>query len=173
MIIRKAEMRDAAAIAKTYDELFALEAERGTTTNWVAGVYPTIGVPEEKIPRGEMFVLEEDGELCASLVLNQEQAKEYYLMPWKYPAEDKDVYAIHTLCIRPEKAGRGYGTALVSFAKDYARAQGAKAVRLDTWTHNEPAKALYTKNGFSIVGEMPCLHQGLIESTLVYLECGL
>lgn len=170
MLIRKAEIKDIEAIDRTYTELLTYEQEHGTTTNWELGVYPTAAVPMAKIPEGTMFVLEDDGEICASMVLNQEQAQEYYGIDWLYPAEDSEVYVIHTLTVPPSKAGRGYGSAMIDFGKEYARQHGAKVLRLDTWLHNEPAKALYRKNGFRISGHAECLHQGLIKSELVYLE---
>ena len=76
-MIRQAEEKDIPAIAETYTALLTWEKEHGGQSNWVLDVYPTAAVPGEKVPRGEMFVLEEDGEICASMVLNQEQLPEY------------------------------------------------------------------------------------------------
>ncbi len=169
-MIRPALEKDIPAIARTYDALLAFEKEHGTSTNWAEGVYPTIRVPEEKVPKGEMFVAEEDGVICASMVLNHEQAEEYRTIRWLYPAEDGKVLVIHTLCIPPAMAGRGYGSAMVRYALDAAAGRGCSVVRIDTWVHNEPAKALYRKLGFRIAGTASALHQGVIRSELCYLE---
>ncbi len=126
MIIRKAEIKDIPAIDDTYTELLTYEQQHGTTTNWALGVYPTAAVPQEKIPQGTMFVLEDEGKICASMVLNQEQAKEYFDIPWLYPAEAQAVYVIHTLTVPPSAKGRGYGSAMIDFAKDYARGQARR-----------------------------------------------
>lgn len=37
----------------------------GSNSNWKLDVYPTITVPRSKVPMGTMYVLEEDGEICA------------------------------------------------------------------------------------------------------------
>lgn len=107
------------------------------------------------------------------MVLNQDQALEYESIPWKYKATKDKVLVIHTLCIPPSKAGNGYGRAMVEFAKDYALKHGCKAIRLDTYAHNEPAKRLYQKLGFIISGYGTILLQGLIKEDQVYLECKL
>lgn len=172
-MIRKAETRDAAGIAQTYDELLIYEEINGSTSNWQRGVYPTIKVPENKIPTGTMFVLEEEGEICASMVLNQEQAEEYGSIDWKFPAGSGQVLVIHTLCIPPGKAGRGYGTQMVEYAKSFAKKKNCSVIRIDTYAHNEPAKRLYRKNGFCIAGYGEILLQGLIREKQVYLECKL
>ncbi len=64
-MIRKAVESDINAIADTYNELLTYEEKHGSNTNWKLGVYPTIKVPQEKIPTGTMYVLDEEGEICA------------------------------------------------------------------------------------------------------------
>lgn len=169
-MIRKAEYSDITSIANTYTELLRHEQKYGSNSNWKLGVYPTAAVPESKIPAGTMYVLEENNEICASMVLNHEQAAEYSEISWKYPAANEKVLVIHTLCIPPQKAGHGYGKQMVEFAKKYALDSGCDSIRLDTYAHNEPAKKLYLKNGFRIAGYGKILLQGLIDEEQVYLE---
>jgi len=169
-MIRKATCGDIEAIAKSYDELLAYEAAHGGASNWQPGVYPTADVPRAAVPLGTMYVLEEDGELCASMVLNQDQLPEYADIPWEYEAGSEAVLVIHTLCIPPSMARRGCGRKMVAFAKEKAREMGCAVVRIDTYAHNEPAKALYRKCGFRIAGYARLLFQGLIPEELVFLE---
>lgn len=169
-MIRKATENDIEAIGKTYESLLTYEAHNGGFSNWKSGVYPTVAVAEEKVPTGTMYVLEEEGNICASMILNNEQAPEYDAVEWNYPAPPKQVLVVHTLCIPPEMAGRGYGRQMVAYAKEYARANGYAVIRIDTYAYNEPAKALYLKNGFQIAGYGNSLLQGLIEEEQVYLE---
>lgn len=172
-MIRKAATADIAAIGETYDALLTQEKEHGGFSNWELGVYPTVKVAEEKVPRGEMYVLEEDGAICASMVLNGDQAEEYAAVSWQFEAAPECVLVIHTLCIPLQQAGRGYGTQMVAFAKAYAKAHGCTVIRIDTYAHNEPAKRLYQKNGFRIAGWGRIKLQGLIDEDQVYLECRL
>ena len=117
-----------------------------------------------------MYVLEDQGEICASMVLNHEQAEEYAGVSWQYPAQPPEVLVIHTLCIPPQKAGQGYGAQMVDFAKEFAAASGCRVIRIDTYAHNEPAKRLYQKHGFRIAGYGEMLLQGKIREAQVYLE---
>ena len=107
------------------------------------------------------------------MVLNQNQAAEYASIPWEYEAEPEEVLVLHTLCIPPSKAGRGYGKQMAAYAKKFALDMGCTVMRIDTFSGNEPAKGLYQKNGFRIAGYAQVLHEGVIEEELVYLECRL
>ncbi len=91
-MIRVAGEADIAAIADTYTELLVYEQEHGSNSNWKLGVYPTIAVPKRAVPAGTMYVLEEEGEVCGSMILNYAQAKEYADVPWQYPAEGEEVW---------------------------------------------------------------------------------
>ena len=169
-MIRQAVPADIPAIAETYRALLTYEEQHGSTSNWKPDVYPTIAVPESKVPTGTMYVLEEDGEICASMVINHDQAEEYAKVDWQYPGEGDKVLVIHTLCIPPEKAGHGYGSRMVEYAQQMAAETGCEVIRIDTYVHNEPAKKLYQKHGFRIAGSGMSLLQGLIEEELVFLE---
>ena len=154
-MIRKATPADVPAIGETYTQLLTHEQTHGSHSNWQLGVYPTQAFAAEHVDA--MYVLEEAGRVAASMLLNQEQAAEYATIPWQYPAADKD----------------GYGRTMVAFAKEEARRRGCQVMRIDTYAYNEPAKALYQKQGFRIAGYADCLHHGLIQEKLVYLECNL
>ena len=167
-MIRQATETDIAVIGESYTQLLTYEQEQGGFSNWQLGVYPTVQVAEARVPRGGMYVLVEAGELCASMVLNREQAPEYADVSWAYRAEPTQVLVIHTLCIPPQCAGHGYGTQMVRFAQDYARLQGCTVIRLDTYAHNEPTKHLYRKLGFRIAGWGRMRLQGLIDEEQVY-----
>lgn len=169
-MIRKATENDIPAIARTYDELFSYESVNGSGTNWREGVYPTAAVPEKRVPMGEMFVLDEDGVICGSMVLNGEQAAEYGDIPWAYEADADEVLVIHTICVPPRLSGHGYGRAMVNFAVGYAREHGKKVIRLDTYEGNAPARAFYEKMGFRFAGVHDALHEGVISEVLAYLE---
>lgn len=169
-MVRQATENDIEAIVAGYEALLTFEQEHGSQSNWVLGVYPTVKVPEKNVPLGTMIVLEEDGEICASMVLNNEQAAEYADIPWQYSGEGDAVLVVHTLCIPPTKAGKGYGSQMVRYAKERAIAEGCSVVRIDTYAYNEPAKALYQKHGFRIAGYADSLLEGVIPEKMVYLE---
>jgi GNAT superfamily N-acetyltransferase len=53
------------------------------------------------------------------------------------------------LYIAPPARGAGLANAALRFAADWARGQGARAIRLEVNAHNARARALYTKHGFA------------------------
>ncbi len=169
-MIRQAINTDAEQISRSYEELLRYEKENVSFTNWREGVYPTIQVPLNTIPKGTMYVLEDQGKICASMVLNKEQAPEYQQIDWHYLAKAEEVLVIHTLCISPKHAGKGYGSQMVRFAMQYAQELGCKVIRLDTYVGNKPAASFYQKLGFRFAGVAPALLQGLISEDLMFLE---
>ncbi len=147
-MIRKATYKDIDAVEKEYIEHLLYEQEHTAYTVWKLGVYPTRDTAEKALAQGSLYVLEQEGEICASMILNHVQPKEYSSIPWKYPAGPEEVSVIHLLCFRPSKAGHGFGKAMVTFAIEEGKRLNCKAVRLDTGAQNTPAAALYRKIGF-------------------------
>ena len=172
-MIRKAVWQDVDAIADGYRRLLAHEAATHSYTNWKPGIYPVRADAERALESGTLYVLEEDGQVCASMILNQHQAEAYAEMPWQYPADPAQVLVIHTLTMAPEMSGKGYGTRMVRFAMEEARRRGCTVIRLDTYVGNLPAQRLYGKLGFRIAGRKLVSHHGLFDSELYYLECDL
>lgn len=169
-MIRKARINDIDRVGDSYTELLTYEQEHGTNSNWVPGVYPTRSVARKAFEEDTLYVLEENGKVCASMILNKVQPEEYGTMDWMYRAEPEEVLVLHTLCVPPSSAGKGYGREMVRYTLDFAEKTGMKAVRLDTWVGNKPAASLYTKMGFRAVGVTHVVLNGLIPSELILFE---
>lgn len=172
-MIRKAMQQDIDAIATGYQRLLEHEAATVSYTNWKPGIYPVRADAQRAFENGTLYVLEEEGQVCASMILNQHQAEAYAEMDWQYPADPSRVLVIHTLTMPPEMSGRGHGTRMVRFAMEEARRMGCTVIRLDTYVGNTPAQRLYQKLGFRISGRRLVSHHGLFDSELFYLECDL
>jgi ribosomal protein S18 acetylase RimI-like enzyme len=169
-MIRVATNEDISEVAQTYRELLLYEKEHGGHSNWVLDVYPTKTVAEKSHAEGTLHVMEEDGEICASMILNQFQSEGYTQIPWKYPASAKEVLVLHTLCIPPSKAGKGIGKKMVDYALKRAREMDCKVMRLDTHIENVPAAGLYKKLGFQFAGSADVLLEGLIPEKQIFFE---
>lgn len=169
-MIRKAEKADIAAVSASYQELFAYEEAHGNQTNWVPGLYPSESTAQAAWEDGTLYVLEESGVICGSMILNHIQPPEYRIINWHYTAEATEVLVLHTLCIPPSRKGKGYGRQFIAFAMRYAAQVGCKTVRLDTWEGNKPAAALYVKTGFRLAGTAPMLLQGAIHEQQIFFE---
>ena len=172
-MIRRAINTDIEQIIRTYEELLLYEKRNESNSNWQLGIYPTIEIPMNKIPEGTMYVLEEQGNICASMLLNKEQPIEYQQINWEYSADLDEVMVIHTLCIPPRNAGKGYGNQMVLFSIQQAKKLDCKVIRIDTWEGNKPAAALYQKIGFRFAGTAHILLQGLIPEEQVFFELSL
>lgn len=151
-MIRKAVLRDIDEVEKSYVELLLHEKEHGAYTVWELGVYPTRETAQKAFAEGSLYVMEQMGEICASIIINQTQPEEYGSIKWSCQAKEEDVLVVHLLCVRPSKAGLGIGKAMVQFAIEEGRRRRCRTVRLDTGKQNKPAVALYEKLGFTIAG---------------------
>ena len=172
-MIRKATVSDINSIEALYNELLTHEEQTKCWSNWQRGIYPTRAVAEKTVAAGTMYVLEEKGILCASMILNNLQGDYYKAIPWQFPAEPHEVLVIHTLCVSPSQYGKGHGSKMIYFAKETAKATNCKVIRMDTFSGNEPAKTLYQKHGFRIAGYIDTLLEGLIAEELAMLEIQL
>ena len=151
-MIRKAMLQDIDQVEQSYTELLLHEKKYGAYTVWELGVYPTRETAEKSQETGSLYVLEQDGEICGSVIANQNQPEEYEGVNWKFPALPDQVLVIHLLCVRPSKAGKGVGKDLVQYIIEEGKRRNCKAVRLDTGSQNKPAVALYEKLGFELAG---------------------
>ena len=169
-MFRKAVLSDLDAIDAIYQDIHTGEEAGRTTIGWVRSVYPTRATAEASICAGDMFVLEEDGQVIAAGKINQEQVPEYAGCPWTYDAPPEKVMVLHTLVVSPKAAGRGLGTRFVDFYEDYAREHGCPYLRMDTNERNKTARALYARLGYSEPGIVDCVFNGIPGVRLVCLE---
>lgn len=152
-MIRKAKINDIEEIEKIFTEILLYEQNHTAYTVWKKGVYPTRQVAENALSEGSLYVMEESGKICASMIINQNAPEEYNAVDWKSGALPSDVFIIHLLCVRPSEAGRGVGKEMVKFVIEEAKRRNLKAIRLDTGSQNIPAKTLYINLGFELAGK--------------------
>jgi ribosomal protein S18 acetylase RimI-like enzyme len=70
------------------------------------------------------------------------------------PTADDGVVELISMWVSPPARGRGIGDLLVRAVEQWARDIGAQVVRLAVASDNQPASALYQRNGFSHTGEL-------------------
>ena len=170
MIIRKAEARDLDAIESIYNNVLLKEEEGEVIIGWERGIYPRRETAEAALKRNDIFVMEDEGAIVGSGIINKEQVDVYEKAKWKYKAEDSEVMVLHTLVIDPNKSGKGYGKRFVDFYEDFARENGCKYLRMDTNEKNKAARSLYTKLGFNEIDCLPCIFNGLEGVNLILFE---
>ena len=170
MNIRKAILADLDLIETIYEDIHSAEENGTQTIGWMRGVYPTRKTAQESIMRGDMFVLE-DGEIIGSAIINRIQVDVYCGAAWEH---DTDlVCVLHTLVISPHAAGKGYGSAFVTFYEGWAEEHGLPELRIDTNARNMAARAMYRKLGYKEIGIVPTTFNGIPGVDLVLLEKNL
>lgn len=112
-------------------------------------VYPDKATLRQDIQRQEMYVMEQDGRTAGIIVINEEQSPEYASITWKYAGR---VLVVHRLTISPAHQRCGLATRLMEFAEDTAASQGYDCIRLDAFSKNPAAFALYDKLGYRRAG---------------------
>lgn len=151
-MIRKAVMSDLDQIEQCFVELLEYQQTHTAYTGWRLHVYPTRATAEQALSAGTLYVMEQHGEIVASMIASQNQPAKFRDVDWQYPAQNDEVLVLHLLCVRPSHARQGIGQAMVRHLMQEARSLHYKAVRLDTSEQNTPAQALYIKQGFECAG---------------------
>ena len=169
-MFRPAEERDIPAVAGIYEKIHAQESKGQTHTGWIRGVYPAESTAREALHRGDLFVYEEDGRVLASAIINQTQGEMYAGGAWQYEVNSSLVMVLHTLTVDPDRGKRGIGRRFVEFYEQYAAQKGCTALRMDTNEKNTVARAFYKKLGYTEIGIVPCVFNGIPDVQLVLLE---
>lgn len=169
-MIRKAAASDIDAVEKIYDELHQAEEEGTVTIGWLRGIYPVRGTAEAAMKRGDLFVLEEDGEILGAGIINRIQVDVYAGAPWEHEAPEDQVCVLHTLVISPRAKRRGLGRKFAGFYETYAAENGCTELRIDTNERNLPARAMYRSLGYREIDVVPTVFNGIPGVNLVLLE---
>lgn len=115
-------------------------------------VYPDRSVLEADIMRGEMYVGHIGDVLVAAYVINRECDQAYDAGDWVYP--DSPCFIVHRLCVSPEFQHCGVGRAAMESVERWAVNRGAETIRLDCFTLNPFACALYRSLDYRVVGRV-------------------
>lgn len=170
MIIRKANTRDIDFVVKIYDKIHLAEENGLTSIGWKRDIYPVRKTAEDALKRNDLFVMEENGVIIASGIINQEQVDVYEKAKWRYTAKDSEVMVLHTLVVDPDTKRKGYGKEFVKFYEEYARINSCKYLRIDTNEKNKKARSLYKSLDYEEIDCIPCTFNGLEGVNLILIE---
>ena len=169
-MIRKAVRSDLDGVVTIYNEIHQLQEEGVITVGWIRGVYPTKATAEEALRRKDLFVMEKEGVIFGSAIINQIQVDVYAKAKWRHEVDDEKVCVLHTLTISPRAGKRGLGKQFVEFYERYALEHGCCALRMDTNERNHVARKLYKKLGYEEIDIVPTVFNGIPDVNLVLLE---
>lgn len=154
---RRAETNDLEAVKSMYAAVTCHAGEVGDPARWHMFNHPGAEEIEKAVLAGELYVAEETGPaanvIVGGVVLNQEGAEGYDRVPWPSGAHLDEVVVLHLLGVHPDRQGRGVAKFLLGQAGRLGREQGLRALRLETFPTNYPARVLYERVGFTDLGE--------------------
>jgi GNAT superfamily N-acetyltransferase len=141
--VRRAQLADAAVAAEILDEATAYVSTLGFE-QW------PVPFPQDelahRIERGELYMVDVDGEPAATLTLL-----------WDDPAfwgnRPPDAVYLHKLAVRRAFAGRGLGSAIVEWVDEHAASAGREFVRLDCQRDDAGIRTYYERLGFEHRGD--------------------
>jgi ribosomal protein S18 acetylase RimI-like enzyme len=113
-------------------------------------IYPSESVIARDIAAATLHVLRERTAIIGCLTLDEEFDPLWQVANWN--PHGVPATAVHRLMIHPAHQGRGLAKRLMAFAESLARSRGARSVRLDAFTHNPVALALYDRLGYRRAG---------------------
>ena len=155
MIIRLAEKKDMDRIMQIISDARESIGRLGID-QWQYG-YPTRDIVKEDISLERSFVLEMDGNICATfaLMMNGEPTyKKIYCGSW---IGDGEYLALHRIAIESAHRGKGIAEEIIAFLGKYAIENGYCSVRVDTHEGNIPMRRMLEKNGFEYCGTIHLL----------------
>ena len=113
-------------------------------------VYPSERVIGAAINAESLYVLVQAGRILGGVGLDDNQPSEYEALTW---SNKPPILIAHHLFVRPDQQRRGFARRLMQFAGAMAARDGA-SIRLDAYSGNEAALALYDSMGYARVGEV-------------------
>ncbi len=113
--------------------------------------YPDRELIAQDVSSGTLFKITVEGELAGIIVLNEEQPPPYFTVSWK---DGGRPLVVHRLCIDPRFQRRGLARRLMLFAEEHAAANGYRSIRLDTYSGNHGAQALFQSLDYLPVGDV-------------------
>lgn len=169
-MIRKAVSSDLDAVVTIYNEILQLQEDGAIKVGWIRGVYPTRATAEDALRREDLFVIEKDGAILGSAIINQLQVDVYAKAEWRHEVDAEKVWVLHTLTISPKASGLGLGKQFIDFYESYALDHGCLALRMDTNERNLVARKMYKKLNYEEIDMVPTVFNGIPDVNLVLLE---
>lgn len=151
MQLRLADKEEFGSIRDFYWEVIDLMQDRTDTVGWKKGIYPTDRFLEESLEQGDLYVLESEDGLIASVIVNSAWNEGYEGLTWGIDCPAEEVLVPHALAVHPTLQGQGIGKIVVEDVIEIAKDRGKKTVRLDILNGNVAAEHLYTGMGFRYV----------------------
>ncbi len=146
-------LKDLKRVSSFYDRVIDYLDCHENFPLWEKGVYPSQNTVKIAIEKGNQYALEDNGEIVGAILFDQTPIGDYGVGEWKKDLEVGEYYIIHAFATDYNSYKKGLGSFIMEWCKQKAIKEGKKAIRVDVVPTNYPARAFYTKHGFTFAGE--------------------
>ena len=112
--------------------------------------YPNIEVIKEDIEEGTLYIIKEEDMPIAVITLNEKQSIEYQQMEWTI--KEGRFLVVHRLAVHPSHQSKGMARKLMEFGEQLGKVDNFAAIRMDAYSGNPRALALYESMGYTKTG---------------------
>lgn len=112
--------------------------------------YPSIEVIKEDIQEETLYVIKHKAMPIAVITFNEKQDKEYEDMKWTIT--QGKFLVVHRLAVHPSHQSKGLARKLMEFGEALGSQNKFSAIRMDAYSGNPRALALYESMGYKKTG---------------------
>ncbi len=142
---------------------------KNTSKQWQNG-YPNEASMRQDIKNGYLFGIYEEAELLAisAMILDEDENYSYIEDgAWQIPSSSSDL-VVHRVAVKKEHYRRSLAKKMLECAKEYARENGCKSIKMDTHKDNIPMRRLLEGEGFSYRGIIYIKHDETNNARVAY-----
>ena len=114
--------------------------------------YPSKEAFKKDIEKNTLYVCKNKSRITGCISLCADKDEEYENVEW-ITEDFKNLY-LHRLAVHPEYQKKGVGRSLMDFAEEYAKLNGFKSVRLDTFSQNPRNNKFYKSRNYLQLGDV-------------------
>jgi len=114
--------------------------------------YPSKEAFKKDIEKNTLYVYKNKSRITGCISLCADKDEEYENVEW-ITEDFKNLY-LHRLAVHPEYQKKGVGRSLMDFAEEYAKLNGFKSVRLDTFSQNPRNNKFYKSRNYVQLGDV-------------------
>ena len=114
--------------------------------------YPSKEAFKKDIEKNTLYICKNKSRITGCISLCADKDEEYENVEW-ITEDFKNLY-LHRLAVHPEYQKKGVGRSLMDFAEEYAKLNGFKSVRLDTFSQNPRNNKFYKSRKYVQLGDV-------------------
>ena len=114
--------------------------------------YPSKEAFKKDIEKKTLYVFKNKLQITGCISICADKDEEYEDVEW-ITKDFKNLY-LHRLAVHPECQKKGIGRSLMDFAEEYAKLNGFKSVRLDTFSQNQRNNKFYKSRQYVQLGDV-------------------